>query len=318
MRRWTTCPYLTLGIIFLWTLAANLPVKAAPTNAAPAVAPKPNTTLPLPVAAPATASAPVAPASASVSAPATPAATTTSVSTPVVANPDMVCPVLPDEKADTKYAKVLDGKIYYFCCARCLTKFSEDPQKYIAEMQNRATLYASAPAADEGAQSVSDVISHVAGSSKPEPPLTDEERIVRFAGYFHPLLVHFPIALVFTAALAEFFLAITGRRFFAPVSLFAIRFAAAMIVFTALSGWAAASSGGGDVASSSDWILEWHRWLGIGTASFTVLVAIISLWITQESDRLFYRWLLYLSAAAVGVTGHFGGMLVYGQNYFRW
>lgn len=307
MRRWTTCRFLTLGIIFLWTLAANLPVKAAPTNAAPAVAPKPTTALPLPVAAPATASAPVAPAPAPAS-----------VSTPVVANPDMVCPVLPDEKADTKYAKVLDGKIYYLCCARCLTKFSEDPQKYITEMQNHATLYASAPASGEGAQSVSDVISHVAGSSTQEPPLSDEERIVRFLGYFHPLLVHFPIALVFTAALAEFFLAITGRRFFAPVSLFAIRFAAAMIIFTALSGWAAASSGGGDVASSSDWILEWHRWLGIGTASFTVLVAIISLWITQESDRLFYRWLLYLSAAAVGVTGHFGGMLVYGQNYFRW
>ncbi|PAW76665.1 MAG: hypothetical protein B9S32_14105 [Verrucomicrobia bacterium Tous-C9LFEB] len=232
----------------------------------------------------------------------------------------MVCPVLPDEKSDTKYAKVLDGKIYYFCCARCLTKFSEDPQKYIAEMHNRATVYASAEttASAQVVPSVTEVISDVAGSSKPEPPLSDDERILRFAGYFHPLLVHFPIALVFTAALAEFFLAFTGRRFFAPVSLFAIRFAAAMIIFTALSGWAAASGGGEAAPSSTDWILEWHRWLGIGTASFTVLVAVVSLWISQESERLFYRWLLYLAAAAVGVTGHFGGMLVYGQNYFRW
>lgn len=326
MKRWTIDYVITVGMV--WTFATGLSLQSAPTNApVPSVKPpvtattsKPATAtnaLPLPVAASAaTTSAPV-----SVTATAsTPIVGSTTTSALVVANPDMVCPVLPDEKADTKYAKVYEGKIYYLCCARCVTQFTADPKRFIAEMESRSTVYAATdkPAASPEPEpdSVSEVISSVAAASKPEPVLTDEQRTYRFIGYFHPVLVHFPIALIITAALAECLLGFTGRRFFAPISLFCIRLAAFLIVLTALSGWFAAS--GSSDTSSSAWVLDWHRWFGIGTAVLTGLVAMISLWITHESERGFYRWMLYLAAIAVGVTGHLGGMLVYGLNYFQW
>lgn len=318
MKRWTISRLLVLGI--LSTIVGTLPVKAAATNA-PATTIKPpvttSTAMPAPAPPPAVTTSTTVPAPA-----ATTSATVASDSTPVVANPDMVCPVLSEEKADKKYAKILDGKIYYFCCARCVTQFTADPKKYIAEMENHSTLYAANTTEKsndlDASTTVSDAITSVASAPhEPEPVLTDEARLKRFIGYFHPALVHFPIALIITAALAECLLGFTGRRFFAPVSIFCIRLAAFLVVLTAASGWIAAS-GDTDTTSSTAWVLDWHRWLGVGTAVLAGLAATISLWITHESERGFYRWMLYLTAIAVGVTGHFGGMLVYGLNYFRW
>ena len=59
---------------------------------------------------------------------------------------------------------------------------------------------------------------------------------------FHPLLVHFPIALVLAAAVAELVVIATAREAWRTVAVANIRAGAAMGVVTAITGWLFASS----------------------------------------------------------------------------
>lgn len=152
--------------------------------------------------------------------------------------------------------------------------------------------------------------------AEPEQPLTGSEKISRMAGHFHPVLLHFPIVLILMAALAEFLLSFTGRRFFESISTFSIRLGALMAVLTALAGWAAASGNSGSAETA--WIVQWHRWLGTGTAAAAIVVSLVSFWINDDSNRVLYRWLLYITAVAVAVTAHFGGMIMYGVDFLKW
>ena len=80
---------------------------------------------------------------------------------------------------------------------------------------------------------------------------------------FHPLLVHFPIALVLAAAVAELVVITTAREAWRAVAIANIRAGAAMGVVAAITGWLFASSPLVDASTS----LEWHRWLGMGGAA---------------------------------------------------
>ena len=59
---------------------------------------------------------------------------------------------------------------------------------------------------------------------------------------FHPLLVHFPIALVLAAAVAELVVITTAREAWRTVAVANIRAGAAMGVVAAITGWLFASS----------------------------------------------------------------------------
>jgi len=46
-----------------------------------------------------------------------------------------VCPVLEGAvDQDTPYTMVYEGKTIGFCCAECLEKFKEDPEKYLGNL----------------------------------------------------------------------------------------------------------------------------------------------------------------------------------------
>ena len=45
-----------------------------------------------------------------------------------------LCPVM-GAKVDAKYSYVYQGKQYGFCCAGCIGVFKQDPQKYIAILE---------------------------------------------------------------------------------------------------------------------------------------------------------------------------------------
>ena len=32
---------------------------------------------------------------------------------------------------ETQYKLMYEGEIYYFCCSHCMSKFSENPEKYV-------------------------------------------------------------------------------------------------------------------------------------------------------------------------------------------
>jgi uncharacterized membrane protein len=77
-----------------------------------------------------------------------------------------------------------------------------------------------------------------------------------YIGKFHPLVVHFPIALVLAAAAAELVAIATPRKAWRTVAVANIRAGAAMGVVTAITGWLFAASPLVDASPS----LEWHRW----------------------------------------------------------
>jgi hypothetical protein len=82
---------------------------------------------------------------------------------------------------------------------------------------------------------------------------------------------------------------------------------------TATLGWIHAANGHGAGAPQ---ILMLHRWIGTTTAVWAVGTVVFS-----ESDErrgvrsLWFRAALFLGALLVAVAGHFGGMLVHGDDF---
>ena len=134
-------------------------------------------------------------------------------------------------------------------------------------------------------------------------------------GRIHPLVIHFPIALVLIAAFAEVIATTTGRLYWRTVAIANLRTGAAFGVIAAIAGWFLPRVLGLDSSA----LLEWHRWLGTLAASLMVAAALGSGGADRGSPaqlRL-YRLTLLSAAALVAVTGHLGGLLVWGPNFFR-
>ena len=133
-------------------------------------------------------------------------------------------------------------------------------------------------------------------------------------GRLHPLLVHFPIALVMVAAAFEAAAMVTKDELWRTAAVVNVRAAAAFALLAAIAGWRMASIPG---ATTS--LLEWHRWLGtIGTVA-TIAAAVataradgpprVGLWI--------YRITLVGAASLVAATGHLGALLVWGVDFLH-
>lgn len=138
----------------------------------------------------------------------------------------------------------------------------------------------------------------------------------RFAGKFHPIVVHFPIALLIVAAGVELVRTSARRARVSPIALACLAIGATGAVVSAFLGWGDAMSAGysGDAAGT----LGLHRWLGIATA--IVATAVVGLAIAAQRRSVprrlrAFRAGVILAAALVGVTGHFGASLVHGGDY---
>jgi uncharacterized membrane protein len=135
-----------------------------------------------------------------------------------------------------------------------------------------------------------------------------------YIGKFHPLLVHFPIALVLAAAAAELVVLATTRTAWHTVAIANIRAGAALGVVTAITGWLFASSPLVDASPS----LEWHRWVGMAGATGAIGAALLSSCLPVPSRRSFvYRVTLFVTALLVAITGHLGGTLVWGAGFLQ-
>jgi uncharacterized membrane protein len=133
-------------------------------------------------------------------------------------------------------------------------------------------------------------------------------------GRLHPLLVHFPIALILIAAIAELVCVTTRFPQWHTVAVANIRAGSAFAVASAGAGWLLASS---RIVEASH-ALEWHRWLGLMAALAAVAAALATGEIDRPPRRLWlYRIALFSAAASVAVAGHFGAVLVWGAAFLR-
>ena len=135
-------------------------------------------------------------------------------------------------------------------------------------------------------------------------------RSVKFAGKFHPLAVHFPIALLLVAMLVQWYYVISRRDAARSVVAATLWFGALGALGAAALGWAYAY----DTVYFGDdqTVLSWHRWLGTGAAVGSLVV----LFLHRRLKPFAMAMVLTLLAALVGVTAHFGGTLLYGADYF--
>jgi len=134
-------------------------------------------------------------------------------------------------------------------------------------------------------------------------------------GRLHPMLVHFPIGLVLIAAVAEVVAMTTGLLNWRAVAVANLRVGAVLAVGAAVAGWRLASSPGMEATSS----LEWHRWLGTlaAVAVFGAALATAGADGRSPFGRWVYRTTLFWAAALVALTGHLGGLLVWGADFLR-
>lgn len=130
-------------------------------------------------------------------------------------------------------------------------------------------------------------------------------------GRFHPLIVHFPIALVMVAAWAEGVASMTDDGRWRAVAVINVRAGAAFGFAAAIAGWLLASSLGID----SSPLVQWHRLFGVIAAVLTVGAAIATFRIEDHFCR--YRIALFCAATSVAVAGHLGGLVVWGGGFLR-
>jgi uncharacterized membrane protein len=128
--------------------------------------------------------------------------------------------------------------------------------------------------------------------------------------------VHFPIALLTAAAVAELLRIITGNPVFEVITRFCVWFGALAAVGAGTLGWFL----GGFHLTDTSWVLMTHRWLGTSTVACAGLVVLLSEASRPERrrTRICFRAMLFAVAALVSVTGFFGGAVVYGLNHYAW
>ncbi len=137
---------------------------------------------------------------------------------------------------------------------------------------------------------------------------------LRAVGRLHPLLVHFPIALIVTALLVEGW-AMVRRRTISPTGLTCLVFGALGAGAAACAGWFNAQFEFGDEPSG---LLEAHRWAAIAGAGLSLIAVIIAPVAARSFDVRFtraYRLALLVGAITISVAAHLGGSLTYGEDY---
>ncbi|MGA2658419.1 MAG: c-type cytochrome domain-containing protein [Verrucomicrobiota bacterium] len=136
--------------------------------------------------------------------------------------------------------------------------------------------------------------------------MNEAPNIVLFLGRFHPLLVHLPIGFLVLLVALESLACFRRFRGANACAVYVLALLVPSALVSAACGWLLSQSGEYDGG-----ILRVHRFLGFATALLCALVALCH-W---RGWTRAYVVFLYSSAAALALTGHFGGSLTHGSDY---
>lgn len=141
------------------------------------------------------------------------------------------------------------------------------------------------------------------------------DKIIKWVGNFHPILLHFPIALITMAAVSELFFFWGGNSFFDQASRFMVLAAAVTVIPTVLTGLAYGYNAQYEgIMATYFW---WHRFSGIFTAMLAIITAVIKGLPPQKFPHLktIYYVCLFLLFISASVTGFLGGSLTFGIGH---
>ena len=133
-----------------------------------------------------------------------------------------------------------------------------------------------------------------------------------FLGRFHPVVVHFPIALLLLGAVVEVF----GARSpslsrVRPVAPFLLLLGALSSLAAVALGYMLSLAGGYE-----EGLLTLHMRLGLAVTALAFVMAFLSAWLPEPGKV--YRTVLALLMALVVLAGHFGGSLARGNGYLTY
>ncbi len=138
--------------------------------------------------------------------------------------------------------------------------------------------------------------------------VVDSHALLQWLGRTHVIVVHFPIALLLVAGLAELWRTLRGAK---ERSTFAL---GCVVVGTIAAGWAVAAGlahqSFSDFRGEAAATLQWHLWLGLG-AGLAGLIALLC----ARAPLGVWRGATFAAALLVGLAGHFGGTLTHGPDY---
>ena len=141
--------------------------------------------------------------------------------------------------------------------------------------------------------------------------------MLEFFGSFHPVAVHFPLALTLAGGLAELIHMKTKNEAFAFSARFMLYTAAACAVVSSVLGLA--ESSGEHVSADLQFAFGAHRVAGLVSTGLIVLAAGLAESARRENEPwryTLYRLMLLVCIIAVWTAGYFGATLVHGLDHF--
>lgn len=133
--------------------------------------------------------------------------------------------------------------------------------------------------------------------------------------HFHPMLVHFPIALIAVGFLAELvFLFYKKEICLTKIGLYLLVLGA----LSAIAAWGAGQLFTGEMEGAAGQVRETHELFATATLVFALITSILRIYLEiKKIDKKSLKQLAFvlyaLTAVCVFATGFFGGTLVY--NY---
>jgi mono/diheme cytochrome c family protein/uncharacterized membrane protein len=149
------------------------------------------------------------------------------------------------------------------------------------------------------------------------PPRGFFEKLIGWLGKFHPAAIHFPIALLAAAAVAELLRMVTGQPAFEAVVRYCLWFGTLTALVAGPLGWFL----GGIHLTDASWVMMTHRWLGTATvawAGLALLLSEVGRRTNGQRTRTGLRVMLLVAASLALATGFFGGAVVYGLDHYAW
>ena len=135
-------------------------------------------------------------------------------------------------------------------------------------------------------------------------------------GRLHPLVLHFPVALLIVAAVLEFFPKFTKNNYGTGYNMalwIVLCLGALSAVIAASMGLTLASTGsyGGET-------VYWHKRFGLSVAGLSVIAVLLKIFVEEKSSKILgqiYNVSLIACVFAIFMAGHYGGALTHGSEF---
>ncbi len=127
--------------------------------------------------------------------------------------------------------------------------------------------------------------------------------LVNWLGHFHPVILHFPIVLIFVTIIQYW----RGDKY---ISLY-IGFTTLFTIISAMTGLILSLDGG-----AKGQLILTHQWMGIGCAFLMVCWYLINE--KPNFSKIYIKMIHGGLMVLVVVTGHFGGMITHGKDFLTY